>query len=306
MVPVAGAAELNGAATAESVARFSRRWPFLAAVDHFKERRTIRGVGQQRLVGHFSSLKSLPIPGAEIANMTTRVRQVQAALLGAFDRADTVTAAQLHAAAAGFSEKTENRGRAELTRDGVLVRGKRGMAGAVTYTIDRAASLAMKYRSRRFSTTRQKRQRMATHDDATLPAEQYHDDYDDADDVNDETGYESPGTAGSAWGWIVPIGFFVCGLGAIGLVRRKFALPIGNADGTNYRLPPFTAGAVAAAPAYKVPPRAHRRYETVAPYAGDDAIFGPEADDETSDPRRGIAFNGYAPFPYAFDDFAPD
>jgi hypothetical protein len=44
------------------------------------------------------------------------VREAQAAMLRAFDRADTVTAAQLHAAMAGFSEKTASRGRAELTR----------------------------------------------------------------------------------------------------------------------------------------------------------------------------------------------
>ncbi len=85
------------------------------------------------VVGHVSAHKSLPIPGVEIETSESRslVRAAQEAMLGAFDLADTVTAAQLHAAAAGFSQKTENRGRAELTREGVLVRSKGGMQGEV-------------------------------------------------------------------------------------------------------------------------------------------------------------------------------
>ena len=91
------------------------------------------------------------------------LREAQAAILAAFDNANTITAAQLRVATAGFSKKTANRGRAELTRAGVLVRSRRGMEGEVTYTIDQRhlTSLAAQYRSRRFSKTDQQRQRMA-------------------------------------------------------------------------------------------------------------------------------------------------
>ncbi len=201
-------------------------------------------VGPHRVEGHFSN--------AEITACTVRrnkehmavqnlMRRAQAAMLGAFDRRDTVTAAQLDAAVPGFSEKTKKRARAGLTRDGILVRGKLGMHGEVTYTLARAASPA--YRWPRFSTMRQPGPRMATNDDATLPAERDYaddDDYDYVDDDDETGGYERSGTAG----WVVPIGIFACGLAAVVLVRRRFgAFSIGKSDGTarTAQLPPFTS-----------------------------------------------------------------
>jgi hypothetical protein len=218
-------------------------------------------------------------------------------MLGAFDLADTVTAAQLHAAAAGFSEKTENRGRAELTRDGVLVRGKRGMEGEVTYTIDREqlAPVATTLGRRSFSTTRQPWRRTSTNVAAT---EEYADDYgdDDADDYDD---------AGNAWGWIAAIGISVCGLATIVFVRRRFgAFPIAS---TRRMMPaPFTNSAAPAPLARKTPARrAARTDPIVAPYPGDDAIFGPDAAiDETSDsipPIRLNRYRGFSVFPDLWD-----
>ena len=228
-------------------------------------------------------------------------------MLGAFDRADMVTAAQLHAAAAGFSEKTENRGRAGLTRDGVLVRGKRGMAGEVTYTIDRRqlASLATKYRSQRVSTTRQPRQWMANNGDATLPGEQYHDDYDDANDDDEDEDESSAGAGG--WAWLAAIGLVPCVFAAVVWVRRRSGtFPIVDAAGPP--LPAFTPGI---APRARQTParRAARNAPIAAPYPGDEAIFGPDADEETSqDPNPGVDLNAYerfAAFPGLFD-FAPE
>ena len=160
--------------------------------------------------------------------MQSLMREAQVAMLGAFDRTDTVTAAQLHAAAAGFSEKTENRGRAELTREGVLIRSKRGMEGEVTYTISRAASLPGKYCSRPFLKKNQERQRTVDNAPAALLAAEYDDDYDGAADLDNDEGAR---TAGSAWGWIVPISICICGLVAIGFMRRRLgAFPIGKLE----------------------------------------------------------------------------
>ncbi|MFY9718985.1 MAG: hypothetical protein WAK16_05010 [Candidatus Cybelea sp.] len=236
------------------------------------------------------------------------MRRAQAAMLGAFDRRDTVTAAQLDAAVPGFSEKTKKRARAGLTRDGILVRGKLGMHGEVTYTLARAASPA--YRWPRFSTMRQPGPRMATNDDATLPAERDYaddDDYDYVDDDDETGGYERSGTAG----WVVPIGIFACGLAAVVLVRRRFgAFSIGKSDGTarTAQLPPFTPSI---APRARQTParRAARNAPIVAPYPGDDAIFGHDAPfDETRDlgPAPGPnAYERFAAFPGLFD-FYPD
>ena len=242
------------------------------------------------------------------------LREAQAALLGAFDRADTVTAGQLHAAAARFSEKTENRARAKLTRDGVLVRSRRGMEGEVIYKIAGHMAPATTLGHRSLSITRQPRQRMATHDVATLPAKRYHDDYDYADDDDydyadddDETGYERSGTAG----WLIPIGIFACGLAGVVLVRRRFgAFSIGKSDGTARaaQLPPFTPSIAPRArqtPAY----RAARNAPIVAPRPDDSAIYGPDpAPDEMWDPDPAVGPNAYerfAAFPGLFD-FYPD
>jgi hypothetical protein len=161
------------------------------------------------------------------------VREAQAAMLRAFDRADTVTAAQLNAAMAGFSEKTASRGRAELTREGVLVRSKRGMEGEVTYRIDRATSLAMKYRSLPFSKTDQRGHRMADNAAAAFSTEGY-----DADDgVDGAIDYEGTRSVAKAWGWLVPIIICICSLGAICFVRRRFgASPIGKPEPFPWRV----------------------------------------------------------------------
>lgn len=231
------------------------------------------------------------------------MREAQAALLGAFDRADTVTAAQLHAAAAGFSERTANRGRANLTRDGLLIRGKRGMDGEVTYTIDRRqlAAAAGNGSSWPFPRRNRQRARMADNAFAAFSAAEY-DDADNVDDIDDETDYDSARAAGSAWGWIVTIAVFVCGL--VWVRRRFVSLAIGNAAGTgSMSLQPFTGGAGV------VPvPRAPRTYEIVAPYPGDDAIYGPEpAPEEIWEPDLVAGPNAYetfAAFPGVFG-FSP-
>jgi hypothetical protein len=256
-------------------------------------------VGPHRVEGHFSN--------AEITACTVRrnkehmavqnlMRRAQAAMLGAFDRRDTVTAAQLDAAVPGFSEKTKKRARAGLTRDGILVRGKLGMHGEVTYTLARAASPA--YRWPRFSTMRQPGPRMATNDDATLPAERDYaddDDYDYVDDDDETGGYERSGTAG----WVVPIGIFACGLAAVVLVRRRFgAFSIGKSDGTarTAQLPPFTS----IAPRARQTPvrRAARNAPIVAPRPDDSAIYGPDpAPDEVWEPAPAVGPNVYETFP---------
>jgi hypothetical protein len=128
----------------------------------------------------------------------------------------------------------------------------------------------------------------------TVPFDDGHD-YEDAD--------ESTRTTGSPWGWIA-FAIFVCGLGVV-LVRRA-SFTIGNAG---IFLPPLTGGADPhARPAYQTPQPAPRRYETVAPYPGDDAIFGSDAAlDETWDigPAAGpSAYETFAAFPGLFD-FAP-
>ena len=172
----------------------------------------------------FSSLKSPLIRATKWRRVTVQslVREAQAAMLHAFDRADTVTAAQLHAATAAFSEKTANRGRAGLTRQGVLIRSRRGMEGEVTYTIDQR-QLASLVRSQSLSKSKQQRQRMANNAAAAFPTEEC----DAASaDVNDAIKYESTRTVSRAWGWLVSIIICVCGLGAIGLVRRRFGAPI--------------------------------------------------------------------------------
>ena len=110
---------------------------------------------------------------------------------------------------------------------------------------------------------------------------------------------------GAPWGRMIAFAIFACGLGVV-LVRRA-SFRIGNAG---IPLPPLTGGAGALVPpAYQPRRRARRGYETVAPYPGDDAIFGPEAPfDETRDlgPAAGPnAYETFAAFPGLFD-FAPE
>jgi hypothetical protein len=201
------------------------------------------------------------------------VQQAQTEIIGTFDRADTVSAAQLRAATSGFSEKTANRARAALTREGVLVRSKRGMEGSITYTIDRQLTpLDTSYGSRRFAKGSELRPRMAGNAVASLRAEQYgEDDYDDDDDDAD---YENH-AASRLWAWIVTITVLICSVGGVVFVRRRFAsLPIGNAGAPLVLLPHN-------APQLRTP-------RTVAPYPGDDAIYGPDApSDETVDTTAG-------------------
>jgi hypothetical protein len=120
-----------------------------------------------------------------------------------------------------------------------------------------------------------------------------HDRDGDDDDYDDESNYEN-GATGSRSQWIVAIAVIICGLGGVVFLRRRFAsFPIGQ-------LPlPFSTP----------PARRPRAYETIAPYPGDDAIFGPaSAVDETSDPIPPIRLNRYetfSPFP-DLGDFGAD
>ncbi|MGC1760932.1 MAG: helix-turn-helix domain-containing protein [Candidatus Cybelea sp.] len=117
----------------------------------------------------------------------------------------------------------------------------------------------------------------------------------------------------SPWGLIIPLA--VVAYGCFVFVRRRWrdTLSIGDgAAGTDgMSLPPLTGRAVAASgpPAYKTPLRRPRTYETVAPYPGDDAIFGADpAPDEIWDPglaARPNAYKTFAAFSGLFD-FYPD
>lgn len=229
------------------------------------------------------------------------MRDAQEAILDAFDRADTLTAAQLQVATAGFSEITVKRGRAELVRECVLKRGKRGMEGAVMYTINRRQLAFSKYAQQpqevphnglgaiTYRNPAQRRFGAA----AGSSAEQYddvEDGYEDDDELDEDDDLHA---AGSGWSWFVPIAICV-GLGGIVLARRRFALF--SIAGTNgMPLPPYTTRP------------APRRYTTIAPYPGDDAIFGA---DETVDenPNLGVRLNAherFTTFPNAYD-FAPE
>ncbi|HEY2476927.1 MAG TPA: hypothetical protein VGI19_19250 [Candidatus Cybelea sp.] len=185
----------------------------------------------------------------------TLLRQAQGAMLATFERANTVTAAELQTATAEFSESAIERGRAELTREGVLIRGKRGMEGAVTYEIDRErlalfvrqmpnnALSGIKYRSPSFAKNIQQQPRMPNN---VFPAEEYDDD-EDRDDDDREDDYESAGATNGGFGWIVTA-LLICGLGSIIFLRRRFASsPIGDLASTT-ALPPFS-GTAGSAPA---------------------------------------------------------
>ncbi len=51
------------------------------------------------------------------------------------------------------------------------------------------------------------------------------------DVVDDAIDYESTRTVSRTWDWLVPIIICICGLGAIGFMRRRFgAFPIGKPE----------------------------------------------------------------------------
>ncbi|HEY2475479.1 MAG TPA: hypothetical protein VGI19_11835 [Candidatus Cybelea sp.] len=225
-------------------------------------------------------------------------------------------AAQLHAATAAFSESVIERGRAELTREGVLVRSRRGMHGEITYTLDRErlalfvrqmpnnALSGIKYRSPSFAKSIQQRPRMPNN---VFPAEEY-DDEEDGDDDDREDDYESACAAGGGWGWIVTA-LLICGIGGIIFLRRRFASSsIG--DPTRTTAMPAFSGTGGSAPARRfdrTPPPAPRQYSTVAPRPSDESIFGPDATvDEDPYPTADLdAHRGFATFPNAFN-FVPE
>jgi hypothetical protein len=222
----------------------------------------------------------------------TLVRQAQAAMLGAFDRFETVSAAQLRAAAAGFSEITANRGRAELTRNGVLIRSRRGMDGDVTYTIGarQLALPAAKYHPRRSFEGREQRQRIAGNAIASLEPEEY----DEIDDDDDDADYETRAAGGPRAWMIFTVAVLICG---VVFVRRWGAsLPIGKAD-VPWGLPPYGAP----------PLRTPRTNRIVAPYPGDDAYSPSAPSDEMVDPSAGPRAypSRFGTFPGTFD-FVPD
>jgi hypothetical protein len=129
---------------------------------------------------------------------------------------------------------------------------------------------------------------------ATAPVDD-EDDY----DIDHETDYESTRAAGSPWGWVVTIAALVCGFV---LVRRWR-----GANGLRPVTLTAGAGITTARPTY-TPPRAPRTNRIVAPYRGDDAIYGPDApSDAIVDPfaRLRAYESRFAPFPDTFD-FVPD
>jgi hypothetical protein len=95
----------------------------------------------------------------------------------------------------------------------------------------------------------------------------------DDEEGYDEDDYESTRAAGSASGWVIAITVLMCGIAGLAFMRRFGSLPFGKIGGS-LALPP-----------YNPPPlRTARAHRTVAPYPGDDAIYGPDAPaDEIAD-----------------------